>query len=122
MLTQKTFRSRPETENKSQSDTLLHLVDDRGRSVEKEVRLAVEAAFRRVLCRFRSVDEALLANWAERLAASMAGRRILAVKQYAFRALNRRAMGWLTRARREVTLDQSAELDHAMQVDVSAFH
>jgi DNA-directed RNA polymerase specialized sigma24 family protein len=77
--------------------TILHLVNDQGEPVETDIRVAVEAAFRHVMLRFPQVDEALLAELAESVAASMDRRRceIVTPKQYAQNALCKEVQGWL---------------------------
>jgi hypothetical protein len=78
-------------------ETQLHLVDDSGQPVQPDVRKAVESAFWRAVRRFRWVDEAVLADIAEGVAASIARKRsdILAVRQYAIVAIDGRVQEWL---------------------------
>jgi DNA-directed RNA polymerase specialized sigma24 family protein len=77
--------------------TMLHLVNDQGEPVEPDIGGAVEAAFRHVALKFPQVDEAVLAELAEDLAAYMDRRRceIVSPKRYAQMALCNEVQGWL---------------------------
>jgi DNA-directed RNA polymerase specialized sigma24 family protein len=117
MPLKKNLRSSPRSQ-RGKPDTLLHLVTAGGKPVDGDVRLAVEEAFRRVVCRFRRVDEAILANLAESVAVLVARKRkeILALKQYAFVALCGRVLDRLRRKpQREIAIGQSVELQSVMQ-------
>jgi DNA-directed RNA polymerase specialized sigma24 family protein len=94
--------------------TILHLVNDQGEPVETDIRVAVEAAFRHVMLRFPQVDEALLAELAESVAASMGRRRreIVTPKQYAQMALCKEVRGWLQEHEGfEIAIAETEELE-----------
>jgi DNA-directed RNA polymerase specialized sigma24 family protein len=94
--------------------TILHLVNDQGEPVETDIRVAVEAAFRHVMLRFPQVDEALVAELAETVAASMYRRRseIVTPKQYAQMALCKEVQGWLQeREGFEIAIAEPEELE-----------
>jgi DNA-directed RNA polymerase specialized sigma24 family protein len=76
--------------------TMLHLVNDQGEPVEPDIGVAVEAAFRHAILKFPQVDEVILAELAEDLAAYMDRRRceIVTPKQYAQTALCKEVQGW----------------------------
>ena len=94
--------------------TLLHLVDEAGQPVDAELRAAVEAAFKRAVQRFPRIDEAVMADMAESVAAAIARRRgdIRAVKQYALVAMNGKVMEWLRRhPSLEIAVSEAADLE-----------
>ena len=93
---------------------LLHLVDKNGQEVDGDIRQATEAAYRRVQRTFHErVDEAVLANMAEDVAASVASKRsrVGALRSYTIAALNRRVLDWLrTKARVEISITRLDQL------------
>jgi RNA polymerase sigma factor (sigma-70 family) len=101
-------------------EVLLHLVDENGQRVDGDIRLATEAAYRRVLRMFqKKVDEAVLADMAEDVATSVASKRsqIGALRSYTIAALKRRVLDWLrTKPKVEISIGQLAELEGAARV------
>jgi RNA polymerase sigma factor (sigma-70 family) len=75
----------------------LHLVDAQGRSLSPAIQAAVEQAHRWVLREFRSVDPAMIADWAEAIGASMQdrGNLIASPNRYAYAALKGKVRDWL---------------------------
>ena len=68
---------------------LLHLVDSSGDVLSAEIHAACEKAFTRVALDFPNFDQALIADWAEEVAAEMdiKGVAIQFPKRYAYMAL-----------------------------------
>jgi RNA polymerase sigma factor (sigma-70 family) len=67
----------------------LHLISDSGEAVGPQIAAAVEAAYRWAVSMFPSVDTALLANAAERLAKSMeANKELVSPRRYAYAAMH----------------------------------
>lgn len=99
MPSQKYFPLRLWAVLRKKPDTLLHLVDHTGQPVESDLRIAVEAAFKRIVRQFPRIDEAILADIAESVAVSMSKKRsdIRAIKQYAFVAMEGRVKEWFRR-------------------------
>lgn len=94
--------------------TMLYLVDDEGNPVHREIRSAVEAAFRNCIRQFSRVDETILAGFAESVAASMNRRRgeIQAPKQYARVAMHGRVQEWFrAHPAKELAVDRIEELE-----------
>jgi len=93
---------------------MLHLVDDEGQPVGADIRVAVEAAYQASVLRFSRIDQAILAGFAEGVAASMNRRRseIQALRSYAQVAMNGRVQEWFRHHPGvEIGVDDSAELE-----------
>ncbi len=77
--------------------TMLHLVDKKGDPVEREIHVAVAAAFKSCVQRFSRIDDAILAGFAEAVAASMNSRssEIGTFRNYARVAMNGKVYEWL---------------------------
>ncbi len=77
--------------------TMLHLVDRQGDPLEGEIRVAVMEAFQSCVQRFSRIDDAILAGFAESVAASMHTKRseIETFRNYARAALNGKVYEWL---------------------------
>ena len=75
---------------------LLHLVDRSGVVLNAEIHAACEKAFTRVVLDLPNFDQALIADWAEELAAEMdlKGEAIQFPKRYAYMALRGRVRDW----------------------------
>ena len=75
---------------------LLHLVDRSGVVLNAEIHAACEKAFTRVVLDFPNFDQALIADWAEELAAEMdlKGEAIQFPKRYAYMALRGQVRDW----------------------------
>jgi RNA polymerase sigma factor (sigma-70 family) len=77
--------------------TILHLVDKRGDPVKQEIQVAVAAAFKSCVQQFSRIDDAVLAGFAEAVAASMNSRssEIGTFRNYARVAMNGKVYEWL---------------------------
>ena len=75
----------------------LHLIDSSGEVLGAEIHTACETAFRRVVLDYPQFDQALIADWAEEIAAAMdeRGEAIQFPKRYAYMALRGRIRDWL---------------------------
>lgn len=75
----------------------LHLIDSNGVVLNAEIHAACETAFKRVVLDFPHFDQALIADWAEEIAATMdeRGEAIQFPKRYAWMALRGRVRDWL---------------------------
>lgn len=94
--------------------TLLHLVDRKGDPVEGEIRVAVAAAFKSCVQRFRRIDDAVLAGFAEAVAASMNSRssEIRTFRNYARVAMNGKVYEWLrSHPGKELRVERFEELE-----------
>lgn len=67
----------------------LHLIDSGGVVLSADIQAACETAFNRVVRDFPDFDQALIADWAEEVAASMheSGESIQFPRRYAYMAL-----------------------------------
>jgi hypothetical protein len=104
------------------SQTLLHLVDHRGRTLPVTIRLAVEAAHRWVRWEYPHLDEAVVAGWAEDVGKAMGPRldEIRSPYRYAFAALHGKVREWFrSNASREVLVGIGRELELWAGIDRS---
>jgi DNA-directed RNA polymerase specialized sigma24 family protein len=114
---QKNFRRKLRTEAalKGRREPLLHVVDGSGHELESDLQSAVHAAYLRVLSLFRrKVDDSVLADMAEDVAASIAIKRssIRSIRSYSTAALIGKVKDWLrTQPRIDVSVGQLAELE-----------
>ncbi len=74
----------------------LHLIDSGGFVLSADIRAACETAFKRVVQDFPNFDQALIADWAEEVAASMdeRGESIQFPRRYAYMALRGKIRDW----------------------------
>jgi len=95
--------------------TLLNLIDDAGQPVPADVRVAVTRAYRYIAPRFRRIDDAVLAGFAEAVAAAMCRRaeEIKSVNQYASAAMLGKAYEWVQSHPSEITVGTLAALEAA---------
>jgi DNA-directed RNA polymerase specialized sigma24 family protein len=104
------------------SQTLLHLVDQRGQTLPVAIRLAVEAAHRWVRWEYPHLDEAVVAGWAEDVGKAMGARldEIRSPYRYAFAALHGKVREWFrSNASREVLVGIGRELELWAGIDRS---
>src|SRR5580704_6234781 len=104
------------------SQTLLHLVDQRGQTLPVAIRLAVEAAHRWVRWEYPHLDEAVVAGWAEEVGKAMGARldEIRSPRRYAFAALQGKVREWFrSNASREVLVGTALELELWAGIDRS---
>src|ERR1700722_17119552 len=104
------------------SQTLLHLVDQRGQTLPMAIRLAVEAAHRWVRREYPRLDEAVVAGWAEDVGKAMGARldEIRSPYRYAFAALRGKVREWFrSDASREVLVGIGGELELWAGIDGS---
>src|SRR5580658_9515013 len=104
------------------SQTLLHLVDQRGQTLPVAIRLAVEAAHRWVRWEYPHLDEAVVAGWAEDVGKTMGARldKIRSPYRYAFAALRGKVREWFrSNASREVLVGIGGELELWAGIDGS---
>lgn len=96
------------------SITKLNLVDEKGGAVERTIGIAVAAAFNACVHRFRRMDDAVLANFAEAVATSMNSRssEIGAVGNYARVAMNGKVFEWMrSHPGKEIGVEKPGELE-----------
>ena len=95
--------------------TLLNLIDEAGQPVPADVRAAVTRAYRYIAPRFRRIDDAVLAGFAEALAAAMCRRaeEIRSVDQYARAAMIGKAYEWVQLHPSEKAIGTLADLEAA---------
>ena len=95
--------------------TLLNLIDEAGQPVPADVRAAVTRAYRYIAPRFRRIDDAVLAGFAEALAAAMCRRaeEIKSVDQYARAAMIGKAYEWVQSHPPEIAVGTLADLEAA---------
>ena len=104
------------------SQTLLHLVDQRGQTLPVAIRLAVEAAHLWVRWEYPHLDEAVVAGWAEEVGKAMGARldEIRSPRRYAFAALQGKVREWFrSNASREVLVGTARELELWAGIDRS---
>ena len=104
------------------SQTLLHLVDQRGQTLPVAIRLAVEAAHRWVRWEYPHLDEAVVAGWAEDVGKAMGPRldEIRSPYRYAFAALHGKVREWFrSNASREVLVGIGRKLELWAGIDRS---
>jgi DNA-directed RNA polymerase specialized sigma24 family protein len=91
----------------------LHLVDENNDPVSPAIQSAVEAAHYWAVREFPRIDPALLANWAERLAKSIANKNLQgSVRRYAHTAMHETARRWLkTKRANELAVGLDRELE-----------
>jgi hypothetical protein len=91
----------------------LHLVDENNDPVSPAIQSAVEAAHYWAVREFPRIDPALLANWAERLAKSIANKNLQgSVRRYAHTALHETVRRWLkTKQASELAVGLDRELE-----------
>ena len=91
----------------------LHLVDENNDPVSPAIQSAVEAAHYWAVREFPRIDPALLANWAERLAKSIANKNLRgSVRRYAHTAMHETVRRWLkTKRASELAVGLDRELE-----------
>ena len=74
----------------------LHLIDNSGFALDAAVQAACEIAFMRVVLDYPDFDQALIADWAEEVAAAMdeRGEAIQFPRRYAYMALRGKVRDW----------------------------
>jgi DNA-directed RNA polymerase specialized sigma24 family protein len=91
----------------------LHLVDENNDPLSPAIRSAVEAAHYWAVREFPRVDPALLANWAERLAKSIANKDLQgSVRRYAHTAMHETVRRWL---KTKQASELAVGLDHELE-------
>jgi DNA-directed RNA polymerase specialized sigma24 family protein len=103
--------------------TLLHLVDQRGKTLPSAVRRSVEDAHRWVRREYPRLDEAVVADWAEEVGLAM-GSRLIEIdspRRYAFTALRGKVKAWFrSKASREIPVGIGSELEEWIGIDQSS--
>ena len=91
----------------------LHLVDENNDPLSPAIQSAVEAAHYWAVREFPRIDPALLANWAERLAKSIANKDLQgSVRRYAHTAMHETVRRWLkTKRASELAVGLDRELE-----------
>ena len=97
----------------------LHLVDENNDPVSPAIQSAVEAAHYWAVREFPRIDPALLANWAERLAKSIANKDLQgSVRRYAHTAMHKTVRRWLKTKRAN---ELAVGLDHELE-NIAGMH
>jgi DNA-directed RNA polymerase specialized sigma24 family protein len=101
----------------------LHLVDENNDPLSPAIQSAVEAAHYWAVREFPRIDPALLANWAERLAKSIANKDLQgSVRRYAHTAMHETVRRWLkTKRASELAVGLDRELERIAGID-EGFH
>jgi len=101
----------------------LHLVDENNDPLPPAIQSAVEAAHYWAVREFPRIDPALLANWAERLAKTMATKDLQgSVRSYAHTAMHETVRRWLkTKRAKELAVGLDRELERIAGIN-EEFH
>ena len=101
----------------------LHLVDENNDPLSPAIQSAVEAAHYWAVREFPRIDPALLSNWAERLAKSMATKDLQgSVRRYAHTAMHETVRRWLkTKRASELAVGLDRELERIAGIN-EGFH